>query len=205
MLNFDFENQFNKPIIGVDEVGRGPWAGPTIAAACHFYQPKNKLIRLELFNDSKKLSKKEREVCFQHILKLRKLSIIEFSIGKSSVREIDKINILQASLLAMKRAISSFSYKNFLILIDGINHPKLNNLNCKTIIKGDQKSISIAAASIIAKIYRDKIMTKLSKKFANYGWNSNMGYGTKKHKKAIISFGITQHHRKSFKPIKNYT
>lgn len=186
----------------MDEVGRGPWAGPVVVAACHFSNPKSNLIRLELFDDSKKLSILKRNKCYDHILKLKELSLVKFSLGESSVNEIDRINILQATLLAMKRALNYFSYKNFFVLIDGISKPNIKNLDCQTVIKGDQKSISIAAASIIAKIHRDSIMEKLSKSFPKYNWNSNKGYGTKKHRDAVISFGISKYHRKSFNPIK---
>ena len=204
MLDFKFEEKFNKLIIGVDEVGRGPFAGPVVAAACYFPNPKNKLIKTKLFNDSKKLSVKKREECFEHLLNLKKKYIVKFSIGKATVEEIDLLNILQASLLAIKRALYNISCKNTLVLIDGKHKPKLKNISCKNIIRGDQKSISIAAASIIAKIHRDNIMKKLSKSFPQYDWNHNMGYGTKKHINALKMNGITMHHRKSFKPIMKF-
>lgn len=186
-------------------MGRGPWAGPVIAAACLFLDPKNRSINTNLFDDSKKLSKKDRENCYKHILYLKKKSLIKFYIGESSVGEIDKINILQASLLAMSRAIKCFPHKytkDALIIIDGKNHPKLKNINFKTIIGGDKKSLSIASASIIAKIHRDKIMKKLSKNFPKYRWEKNMGYGTAEHIDALKSIGISRYHRKTFKPIK---
>jgi len=132
---------------------------------------------------------------------------VEFHIGISSVQEIDKMNILQSSLLAMTRALNPFfnyNKSNLLIIIDGNAKPNLKNITCKNIIKGDQKSISIAAASVIAKIHRDKIMKTLSIEFPLYDWENNMGYGTKKHSQGLRYNGITRHHRKSFKPIKTF-
>ena len=205
LVDFKFENKLNKTIIGVDEVGRGPWAGPVVAVACLFLDKKNSLVNTNLFDDSKKLTKQKRNICYKHILYLKKKSLIKFYIGKASVEEIDNINILQASMLAMSRAIKSFPYKyskKALIIIDGKNQPKLKNFNFKTIVRGDEKSLSIAAASIIAKVHRDKIMKKLSIIFPEYGWASNMGYGTVKHIDALKSIGINKYHRKSFRPIK---
>tara|TARA_B100001123_G_C15344376_1_gene1036357 strand:+ start:2395 stop:2967 length:573 start_codon:yes stop_codon:yes gene_type:complete len=185
-------------------VGRGPWAGPVIAAACHFPNIENKHINFELFDDSKKLSPKKRKDSYMHLLDLHKRKLVKFQIGISSVKEIDNLNILQASLLAMKRALIKISYNNYMVLIDGVYKPNLRNLNCKTIIRGDQKFISIAAASIIAKVQRDQIMQNIAKKYPNYGWQTNMGYGTKEHINAIKSVGICKHHRKTFKPIKSF-
>jgi len=178
-----------------------------VAVACIFPNPINKEIDIDLFNDSKKLSKKQRENTFGHINKLIKKSLINYKIGTANVEEIDSMNILKASLLAMKRAVDKFSHlskENVLVIVDGIHKPELKDIDCKTIVKGDQKSVSIAAASIIAKIYRDKLMIKLSKSFPVYDWENNMGYGTKKHLEGIKSSGITKHHRKSFKPIKSF-
>ena len=124
-----------------------------------------------------------------------------WAIGQASVREIEKINILQASLLAMKRAIIKLKKKPSLVLIDGNKLPNIKNYNLKYIIKGDQKIPSISAASIIAKVSRDKFVTTLSKNFKNYRWDTNSGYGTKEHIKAIKKFGVTKYHRKTFAPI----
>ena len=181
-----------KIIAGVDEVGRGSLIGPVYAAAVIL----NKSINKKLLKDSKSLTKFKRESLSKYI---KKNSI--WSVGKASVKEIEKINILQASLLAMKRAIIKLKKKPALVLIDGNKLPKIKNYNLKSIIKGDQKIPSISAASIIAKVTRDKMITNLGKKFRGYYWDRNYGYGTKQHLKAIKNLGITSQHRKNFSPI----
>ena len=191
--NYKFDQAYETPIIGVDEVGRGPLAGPVISAAIIL----NKEKIPEGINDSKKLSKKKREVINEELI-----SQHSFAIGISTVEEIDKINILQASLLAMKRAILNLNIKPQTILVDGNKLPDLE-YNMYPIIKGDSKSISIAAASIIAKVYRDKLMQDLSLQYPGYYWEKNSGYGTKQHLLALNNLGVTPIHRKSFAPIYN--
>ena len=181
-----------KIIAGVDEVGRGSLIGPVYAAAVIL----NKSIDKKLLRDSKSLNKSRREILSKYI---KKNSI--WAISKASVKEIEKNNILNASLLAMKRAIKKLKKKPTLILIDGNKVPIIENYNLKSIIKGDQKIPSISAASIIAKVARDKMITKIGKKFKGYYWDQNYGYGTKQHLKAIKSLGITSQHRKTFSPI----
>ena len=181
-----------KVLAGVDEVGRGSLIGPVYAAAVIL----NKSINTKILKDSKSLSKNKRKEISTYI---KKNSI--WAIGQASVREIEKINILQASLLAMKRAIIKLKKKPSLVLIDGNKLPNIKNYNLKYIIKGDQKIPSISAASIIAKVSRDKFVTTLSKSFKNYRWDTNSGYGTKEHIKAIKKFGVTKYHRKTFAPI----
>ena len=176
---------------GVDEVGRGCLAGPVVSASVIL----KKNINLNLLKDSKKITFKKRVEIAKHI----KLNST-YAIGLASVEEILNINILQASLLSMKRAINLLSIKPELILIDGNFAPK-GLKNFKTIINGDEKIKSISAASIIAKVYRDQLMIKLSEKFSNYAWERNFGYGTKAHIEGLKKFGITSHHRKGFKPI----
>jgi ribonuclease HII len=183
-----------KLVAGVDEVGRGSLIGPVYAAAVIL----NKSINKKDLKDSKSLSKNKREKLFIYIKKNS-----TWAIGQASVKEIEKMNILHASLLAMKRAIIKLKKKPNLVLIDGNKLPNLKNYNLKYVIKGDQKIPSISAASIIAKVTRDKFITKLSKKFKNYSWETNFGYGTKKHLKALKKFGTTKHHRKKFSPILN--
>ena len=181
-----------KIIAGVDEVGRGSLIGPVYAAAVIL----NKSINKKLLKDSKTISKDKREILSDYI---KKNSI--WAIGKASVKEIEKINILQASLLAMKRAIRKLKKKPSQVLIDGNKLPKLNKYKLKSVIKGDQKIPSISAASIIAKVARDRVITNLGKKFKGYQWDQNYGYGTKQHLIAIKKLGITPQHRKNFSPI----
>tara|TARA_B110000211_G_scaffold216483_1_gene259542 strand:+ start:3260 stop:3820 length:561 start_codon:yes stop_codon:yes gene_type:complete len=176
---------------GVDEVGRGCLAGPVVSAAVILKEG----INLSLLKDSKKISFKKRIEIAEHI----KLNAV-YAIGMASVEEILNLNILQAALLSMKRAIDQLPVKPELILIDGNFAPK-GLINFKTIINGDEKIKSISAASIMAKVYRDQLMIKLSEKFQNYAWERNFGYGTKAHMEGLKKFGVTSHHRKGFKPI----
>ena len=182
-----------KIIAGVDEVGRGSLIGPIYAAAVIL----NKSVNLKILKDSKSLSKKKRETLYKYI---KKNSI--WAIGKASNKEIDKINVLQASMLAMKRAIKKLKKKPSYILIDGNRIPDLKNFKMKAIVKGDQKIPVISAASILAKVSRDKFIIALAKKNSGYFWHQNFGYGTKKHLSAIKKLGISNHHRKSFYPIR---
>ena len=182
-----------KIIAGVDEVGRGSLIGPVYAAAVIL----NKSINKKLLKDSKSLKKSRREILSKYI---KKNSL--WAIGKASVIEIEKKNILNASLLAMKRAIIKLKKKPDLVLIDGNKIPNLKNYDLRAIIKGDKKIPSISAASIVAKVSRDKMITKIGKKFRGYYWNKNYGYGTKQHLRAIKNLGITSHHRKTFSPVK---
>ena len=176
---------------GVDEVGRGCLAGPVVSAAVILKEG----INLKLLKDSKKITFKKREEISKHIE-----NNSYFAIGIASVEEILNLNILQASLLSMKRAIKKLAVKPGLTLIDGNFAPK-GLKNYKTIINGDEKIKVISAASIVAKVYRDTFMIKLSEKFSNYAWERNFGYGTKAHLDGLKKFGITTHHRKGFKPI----
>ena len=181
-----------KIIAGVDEVGRGSLIGPVYAAAVIL----NKSVNSKIIKDSKTLTKEKRGILFNYI---KKNSI--WAIGKASVKEIDKINILQASLLAMKRAIKKLKKKPSQVLIDGNKIPDLKNYNLRAIVKGDQKIPSISAASIIAKVTRDNFIKTLAKKNKGYYWDQNFGYGTKQHLKAIKKLGGNKHHRKTFSPI----
>ena len=181
-----------KIIAGVDEVGRGSLIGPVYAAAVIL----NKSIDKKVLKDSKKLTKSKREILAKYI---KKNSI--WAIGKATVKEIEKMNILHASLLAMKRAIINLKKKPSLVLIDGNKLPYIKNYQLNSVINGDQKIPSISAASIIAKVTRDRMISALGKKFKGYNWDKNCGYGTKQHLRAIKSLGITSNHRKTFSPI----
>ena len=176
--------------VGCDEAGRGCLAGPVVAAAVllpnHF---NNKTL-----NDSKQLSKKKREI----LEKIIKDEAISFGIGVVSPREIDKINILNASFLAMHKAINNLKIKPELLLIDGNRFNTYQGIPHKCIIKGDAQFMSIAAASILAKTYRDEIMRSLDATYPNYNWKKNKGYPTKEHREAITKYGVNCQHRKSF-------
>ena len=176
---------------GVDEVGRGCLAGPVVSAAVIL----KKGINLKLLRDSKKISFKKREEISDHIK-----NNSYYSIGIATVQEILILNVLQASLLSMKRAINNLSVKPDITLIDG-NFAPQGLKNYKTIVNGDEKIKVISAASIIAKVFRDRLMIKLSKKYSQYAWENNFGYGTKAHLKGLQKFGVTIHHRKGFKPV----
>ena len=196
--NFETEQGLIKKecsiIAGVDEVGRGPLAGPVTAAAV-ILDPLNIPANL---NDSKVLSSKKREKLFEEL----KFSST-FAVASISPEEIDKLNILQATLLAMVNAVSNLKVKPNHILIDGNKVPNRLVGRATAIVKGDRKVLSIAAASIIAKVTRDKLMRDLDSEFPVYGWAKNAGYPTKCHMNAIVKYGVTPHHRRSFKPVHN--
>ena len=180
-------------VCGVDEVGRGPLAGPVVAAAV-ILDPDNIPKGL---NDSKKLSAKRRKALDEAI----KEKAVAYSIAEISVEEIDRINILQASLLAMRCAVQGLSVTPTGILVDGNQDPEFN-LPTHLIIKGDGRSLSIAAASILAKNFRDDLMMKLGEEHPQYEWASNAGYGVPKHMAALKLVGVSKYHRKSFAPIR---
>jgi len=187
------KKQFQKNLIeaGCDEVGRGCIAGPVVAAAV--------ILPTEYFNnsiiDSKKLSPKKREEVGKEIIG----NAIAWSVSEVSNNTIDKINILNASILAMHRALDKLKVRPEFIIVDGNKFKPYKNVKHECIIKGDNKFQNIAAASIIAKNYRDDLMKNLSQKFDKYSWESNFGYPTKKHRDSIIKHGATEYHRKSFK------
>ena len=183
-----------KLIAGVDEVGRGSLIGPVCAAAVIL----NNKINIKKLKDSKQLSQNKREILEKYI---KENSF--WAIGYASKFEIEKLNILNASLLAMKRAIKKLKKKPKLVLIDGNRIPQMSNYKIKNIIKGDRKIPEISAASIIAKVSRDRLIKKISRKYIKYNWHKNAGYGTSEHLKAIKKFGITKYHRKTYRPIYN--
>ena len=181
-------------IAGVDEVGRGCLAGPVFAAAVIL----NNNINIKGIKDSKKITFKKRILLSNYIKKNS-----TYAIGSASVSEISKINILNASLLSMKRALIKLKFKPSMAYIDGPFAPSNVNIKCKTFIRGDEKITCIAAASIIAKVSRDLFMIKLAKKYPKYSWHKNFGYGTIDHLLGLKKYGVTRYHRKKFKPIHN--
>ncbi len=181
-------------IAGVDEVGRGPLAGPVVAAAV-VLDPERIPPGL---NDSKKLTAKRRAALNAAIL-----ASADVSLGQASVEEIDRLNILRAAHLAMIRAIEGLSTPPDHCLIDGNLIPRDLTLSAEPVVKGDARSLSIAAASIVAKIRRDHLMRDLAQHFPGYGWETNAGYPSKSHRLALQNIGITPHHRRSFKPVHN--
>lgn len=197
MANYDLETKLRisgKEIIaGIDEVGRGPWAGPVTACAV-ILDPNNIPNGL---NDSKILTAKRREQLFDLIMDSAQVSCVHVE-----VTEIDQVNILQATFRAMERAVSHLPIPNH-ILVDGNKLPPNLPSPATAIVKGDAKSVSIAAASIIAKVTRDRLMSDLSEAYPGYGWEKNAGYGTKMHQLGLLNHGVTPHHRRSFKPIHN--
>lgn len=178
-------------IAGVDEAGRGPWAGPVIAAAV-ILDPGAIPAGLD---DSKKLTAQKREALYAQLQHCAQISI-----GQASVAEIDAINILNATMLAMTRAVAGLGITPSIALVDGNRAPKLS-CRVEIVIRGDALSQSIAAASIIAKVTRDRIMGDLDTEYPGFGWKTNQGYGTRAHQEALARLAVTPHHRRSFKPI----
>ena len=202
MPDFSCEKKLNIPdlIVGLDEAGRGPWCGPVVAACVGWDNLKCPEELAHEINDSKKLTPQKREVLFEKITKATPI----WGIGQASAKEIDEINILQASFLAMQRALDEVIKKGFqpkAVLIDGNRLPTWE-IQKQAIIKGDSKSLSIAAASILAKVTRDRLMVQLAKKYPGYGWEKNAGYGTKVHQEGLARLGITPEHRVSYAPIR---
>jgi len=187
------------PIVGVDEVGRGPWAGPVFAcAACLFERPAPDAF-LNALADSKLLSKRKREALAPDIARYALVAL-----GEASVEEVDRLNVLQASMLAMARAAAtltaSLEQAPGLFLVDGNRAPKLGHA-VETVVKGDGISASIAAASIFAKVARDRHMATLASQHPGYGWERNAGYGVEAHKQGLQRLGVTIHHRRTFRPV----
>ena len=199
MPDFTLEHAHNGPTCGCDEVGRAPLAGPVTAACVYIPEDLYADPLWQEVNDSKKLSKTKRET-----LSIAIKDTAHWGIGEASVEETDAINIVQASFLAMRRAYDMMGVETTLALIDGNITPKSFPCSTQTIVKGDSKSISIAAASIIAKVHRDTFMADLAKQHPHYGWERNAGYPTREHLDAINVHGITKFHRKSFAPVKNF-
>lgn len=191
-MDYSLEDSYGGNIAGIDEAGRGPWAGPVVAAAVIL--DRNRLPKG--IDDSKKLSAAKREALFDEIM-----ACAQVGIGVASVEEIDRLNILHATLLAMRRSVEALHVLPSLALVDG-NQPPLLPCALRCMVDGDAHCMSIAAASIIAKVTRDRMMRQLAAEFPGYGWERNAGYGTKHHVQALEKNGVTPHHRKSFAPIR---
>jgi ribonuclease HII len=181
-------------VVGIDEVGRGPWAGPVVAAAVIL----DPAAIPDGVDDSKRLSPARRAELFQAIA-----ATAAIGIGRASVAEIETLNILQASFLAMRRALAALGRPPAMALVDGAIVPPGLGCPARAIVDGDARVLSIAAASIVAKVARDRTMVALSQQFPGYGWETNMGYGTPAHAAGLARLGVTPHHRRSFQPIHN--
>ena len=202
MTDFSIENSIIGPVIGLDEVGRGPLAGPVVS--CGVIYNSYEILETKIpITDSKKLTIKRRLELFKFFQKLKKENILEYYLGLATVEEIDQLNILEATKLSMKRIVDKFNNPSASIIIDGNFKLNYNNTNEKSVVGGDKVSLSIATASIIAKVHRDRLMGILDNKYKHYGWKQNAGYGTKKHIDAIKEKGPTNFHRKTFEPIKS--
>ncbi|MBQ7633632.1 MAG: ribonuclease HII [Alphaproteobacteria bacterium] len=204
MPTWEIEDKTGCAVCGVDEAGRGPWVGPVAAGAVMFLSRDINSEILTQIDDSKKLTAKKREKLYDLLLEEARAGHLTYGIGLASAAEIDEINILQATFLAMRRAVEKLNPQPRHALIDGNRLPQ--NFCCETscYIGGDARSYSIAAASILAKVYRDNLMKELAHKYPGYGFEKNAGYGTKDHIEGLKKYGITPEHRKSYKPIREF-
>lgn len=185
-------------VAGVDEAGRGPWAGPVVAAAVVLDAARLPDDLAAAIDDSKALSRPRRERVFALLP-----SVASIGVGAATVAEIDQLNILQATLLAMQRAIADLGVAADLVLVDGKQVPQLA-VPARAVVDGDAKSLSIAAASIVAKVTRDRLMVDLDRQYPGYGWERNAGYGTAEHRAALARLGPSPEHRRSFRPVRAY-
>ncbi len=205
MPDFGFEDKCSGLVVGVDEAGRGPWAGPVMAGAVVFLTRNVDKFLLDNLDDSKKLSAKKREILYEKLLEEKAKGNILAATGEASAREIDELNILQATFLAMNRAVKNLGQRVDFALVDGNQKPNSLGCDCQTIIKGDAMCYSIAAASIMAKVTRDRLMCEIAEKYPFYGFEKNAGYGTKAHIQGLQKYGIIKGvHRLSYKPIKQF-
>lgn len=200
MPDFTFENIHGARVAGVDEVGRGPWAGPVVAGAVIFERGAVCTRVLSLLNDSKKMSLKARLLARDALLREAAKEHLWFAIAQASVEEVDTLNIHKATLLAMTRAVHALHVAPSFLLVDGLFVPPAG-IQGAPLVKGDARSLSIAAAAILAKVERDSLMADLARDFPGYGWEKNAGYGTKAHQEGLAQRGVTPHHRRSFAPI----
>ena len=195
MPDFCIEQTLGGLVVGIDEAGRGPWAGPVFAGAVALdAEGLPQILRYGL-NDSKKLSPARRLELYEALKPHARIGI-----GQAAVEEIDALNILQATMLAMRRALESLGFCPDHAIVDG-NYPPRLSCPVKCVVRGDSLSLSVAAASIVAKVSRDRLMTKLARFHPGYGWDHNFGYGTREHQAALEAIGTTRHHRQSFAPV----
>ena len=203
MPDFSLEREFARQaggiVCGVDEAGRGPWAGPVVAGAAILDPATLPDDLARDLDDSKKLKAARREVLLERLMEA---DGVRLGLGVASVAEIDSLNILQATFLAMRRAVADLGVAPGFALIDGNKIPPDLPCDARAVVKGDGLSLSIAAASIHAKVTRDRMMAELDLQFPGYGWANNAGYGTKQHQDALATLGVTPHHRKSYAPIR---
>lgn len=198
MPDFALEIEAGGIVAGIDEAGRGPWAGPVVAAAALLDRDALGQDLVTGLDDSKALTPMKRDTLFDALMVS---AAAVTGVGMASVEEIDAVNILQATHLAMARALDQLGVPVGLALVDGNRAPPLP-CPVRTVIKGDSRSLSIAAASIVAKVTRDRLMGNLAEQFPGYGWETNQGYGTPAHRHALDRLGVTLHHRKSYAPVR---
>lgn len=204
MPDWKIEDGHRGLICGIDEAGRGPWAGPVVAGAAVFLTREVSPELLAQLNDSKKLTAKKREYLYELLRQEEQAGHILCGIGEASAAEIDELNILQATFMAMRRAVENLPQKPDIALIDGNRLPKDFPCANECFIGGDGRSYSIAAASILAKVYRDRLMSEMAKQYPHYGFEKNAGYGTKAHIEGLRQYGVTPQHRRSYRPIKEF-
>jgi ribonuclease HII len=198
MPSFRFELRCEGRVAGIDEAGRGPLAGPVYAAAAVIDRTRVARKLLRMIDDSKKLTLEQREEAYEAMIAS---GVVQFAVGEASVEEIDRVNILQATYLAMRRAVQALVEQPEVVLIDGNRVPPQLGCRAETIVGGDAHSYSIAAASIFAKVTRDRYMHALALTYPGYGWETNRGYGSQQHLEALSLLGPTPHHRRSFAPV----
>ena len=198
MPSFRYELRCEGRVAGIDEAGRGPLAGPVVAAAAVIDRTAARRKLLKLIDDSKKLALENREEAYEAMIAS---GLVQFAVAEATVEEIDRINILQATFLAMRRALRALAEQPEVVLIDGNQLPPELGCRAEAIVGGDAHSYSIAAASIFAKVTRDRYMARLAETFPGYGWETNRGYGSAQHLAALKQLGPTPHHRMSFAPL----
>lgn len=198
MPDFSFEDAVGGgSVAGIDEAGRGPWAGPVVAGAVILDRSRLPADLLAGLDDSKKLKADRRDALFAALAPYARIGV-----GMATAQEIDALNILQATMAAMERAVAALGAVPDFALVDGNRVPKDLPCPARAVVKGDGLSLSIAAASIVAKVTRDRMMTELAARYPGYGWECNAGYGTKAHQEGLARLGVTSEHRKTFAPIR---